>query len=341
MLMRSRFLGVAVAVTLVSAPAGAPPVGAPDRFPFAVFRHFARPASFGVERTLVTDDKVWTLGARLFFEKRLSASSTSSCASCHLPDQSWSDHLPRAIGDAHKPLAFRAPTLLNAGETTRFGWTGRFPDIEAVAFFAMTAPLNMNLSIPELCSRLGADPTYVAAFKAAFPDGSISKHNIGLALTRYVRSITSDTAPFDRWIAGHSHAISPSAARGFAVFNGKGRCAECHSGWAFTDGSFHDIGIGRGEEIGRGTLFKTSVKLQYAFKTPTLRNVASRAPYMHDGSLATLDAVVDHYDKGGIDRPSRAEAVRPLRLTPGEKQDLIAFLTTLSSGTTFVLPAED
>ena len=145
-----------------------------------------------------------------------------------------------------------------------------------------------------------------------------------------MRSIHSTQAPFDRWIMGDETAVSTSAKRGFAIFNGKGNCAQCHSGWSFTDGSFHDIGIGKGKDIGRGVFFPTSVKLRYAFKTPTLRNVAERAPYMHDGSVATLEAVIDLYNQGGVDRPSRSELIHPLGLSADEKADLIAFLKTLS-----------
>lgn len=136
---------------------------------------------------------------------------------------------------------------------------------------------------------------------------------------------------FDRWIRGDENAIDTSAKRGFEIFNGKGRCADCHSGWAFTDGSFHDIGVAQDDDIGRGRLFPTSVKLRHAFKTPTLRDVARRAPYMHDGSLPTLEAVIDLYNRGGIERPSRSELIGPLGLTKQEKEDLIAFLETLTS----------
>ena len=137
----------------------------------------------------------------------------------------------------------------------------------------------------------------------------------------------SGDAPFDRWIKGDEHAIDNAAKRGFDLFNGKAHCAACHTGWAFSDSSFHDIGVARGDDIGRGRLFPTSEKLRYAFKTPTLRDVARRAPYMHDGSVATLSEVIDLYNKGGIDRPSRAEDIKPLGLTAQEKADLIAFLT--------------
>ena len=119
--------------------------------------------------------------------------------------------------------------------------------------------------------------------------------------------------------------MSPAAKRGFALFSGKAKCSECHSGWAFTDGSFNDIGVATGGDIGRGRLFPSSVKLKYAFKTPSLRNVAERGPYMHDGSVATLEEVIDLYNKGGVDRPSRAAPIEPLGLNAAEKADLWPF----------------
>ena len=308
------------------APATKPASSALD----AIKASYRRPASVRDTSGAVQKDPRWILGQRLFFEPRLSASGTLACGGCHKPDLGWSDHRPKAQGEGPAPLAFRSPTLIDAGLQERYGWIGRFSDIEAVAFFAMTSAANMNIKPETLVARLNADPTYVTAFKAAFPDGEITKHTIGSALDLFVGSIISDAAPFDRWVAGDANAIDDSAKRGFVIFNGKAKCAACHSGWTFTDGSFHDVGTGTGDDIGRGKLFKTSMKLQYAFKTPTLRNVMGRAPYMHDGSLATLSDVVDHYDKGGIARPSRAESIEPLHLSEGDKADLIAFLQTLT-----------
>ncbi|MDR3407356.1 MAG: cytochrome c peroxidase [Methylovirgula sp.] len=279
------------------------------------------------------------LGRTLFFDPLLSGSGQHTCATCHDPKLSFGDHLPLAIGDAGRAMAFRTPSLLDVAFIDRYGWSGKFPTLEKVVFAPITAAGNLNLTEPVLIARLAAMPAYVHAFATAFPDHAIDRKNISLALATYVRSIHSPEAPFDRWIMGDENAISPAAKRGFAIFNGKGNCAQCHSGWSFTDGSFHDIGIGKGKDIGRGAFFPTSVKLRYAFKTPTLRNVAERAPYMHDGSVPTLEAVIDLYDRGGIDRPSRSELIHPLGLTPPEKADLLAFLRTLggeSGGTQVV-----
>ena len=178
-------------------------------------------------------------------------------------------------------------------------------------------------------SRLSAVPGYVSAFDAAFGKNGITRDNIELALATYQRTIVATEAPFDRWVNGDETAIDAAAKRGFDLFAGKARCAECHSGPAFTDGSFHDIGTAKGEDIGRGRFFPKSVKLRYAFKTPTLRDVARRAPYMHDGSVPTLEAVIALYDRGGIDRPSRSTKITPLGLSGNEKADLVAFLRTL------------
>jgi cytochrome c peroxidase len=270
-----------------------------------------------------------SLGALLFFDPILSGSRTRSCSSCHNPALSWGDGLPLAIGENQKAMTQRTPTLLNIAWIPKLGWTGHFRDLESVAFGPITGAGNMNLPESELIERLSAIPGYVEAFTAAFGEGAISRRKIELALATYERSIVSSTAPFDRWIEGDETAIGEAAKRGFDLFNGKANCAACHSGWAFTDGSFHDIGTATGNDIGRGRLFPTSVKLRYAFKTPTLRDVSRRAPYMHDGSVASLADVIALYDRGGIDRPSRSEDIRPLHLSEQEKSDLLAFLHTL------------
>lgn len=271
------------------------------------------------------------LGRMLFFDPRLSGSQSRSCASCHDPLLSWGDGLPRAIGEQQSAMGLRSPTLIDVAWVPILGWDGKFPDLESVAFVPITAPANMNLPEATLMARLAAIPGYVRAFGRAFGEGEITRRKIELALATYERSIVSGEAPFDRWIMGDDTAIGAAAKRGFAIFNTKGRCAECHSGWAFTDSSFHDIGTAEGDDIGRGRYFPTSLKLRYAFKTPTLRDVDRRAPYMHDGSVATLRDVIALYDRGGIARPSRSELMRPLGLTEGEKNDLLAFLHTLTS----------
>jgi cytochrome c peroxidase len=271
------------------------------------------------------------LGKLLFFDPLLSGSRTRSCASCHNPGLSWADGLPRAVGEGQKHLALRTPTLLAAAFMPRLGWDGKFRDIETVTFGPLLSPANMNIVETQLIERLSAIPGYVEAFRAAFGSSEITRRHVELAVAAFQRSIDSGETPFDRWVAGDEQAIDAAAKRGFMLFNGKARCSGCHNGYALSDGSFHDIGSAHGADIGRGRLFPNSVKLQYAFKTPTLRDVMRRAPYMHDGSVAAMEAVIDLYDRGGIDRPSRSPLITPLGLSAPEKADLIAFLHTLSS----------
>lgn len=272
------------------------------------------------------------LGQRLFFDPLLSGSRSRSCATCHNPSLSWADGLPRATGEKQLPL--RSPSLIDVAFSDVLGWDGKFQDLEAVAFGPITNPAIMNLDESELIARLSAIPGYVNEFQLAFGDPVITRRRIELAIATFERTIVAGQAPFDRWISGDETAIAPAAKRGFEIFNGKGHCAACHSGPSFTDGSFHDIGSADNGDVGRGRLFPTSRKLKYAFKTPTLRDVARRAPYMHDGSVATLEDVIALYDKGGMDRPSRSPLIKPLLLTASEKADLLAFLQTLSSSST-------
>jgi cytochrome c peroxidase len=270
------------------------------------------------------------LGRMLYFDNRLSRTGTHACATCHNPALSWSNDLPRGVGYEQATLPWRVPTLLNVAWTPRLGWDGHFRNLEAVAFGPISAPNNMNMPEKLLIERLSAIPGYVKTFDAAFGEGEITKRKIEMAIATFERSIVATEAPFDRWIKGDEGAINAAAKRGFDLFNNKAHCVGCHNSWAFTDASFHDIGTAKGDDIGRGKQFPTSIKLRYAFKTPTLRDVTRRAPYMHDGSVATLEEVVDLYDRGGIDRPSRSDQIFPLKLTKDEKADLIAFLHTLS-----------
>jgi cytochrome c peroxidase len=291
---------------------------------------YRRPAAIPYPKDNPYSEAKASLGRTLFFDPILSGSEVRSCSSCHNPGLSWADGRPRAIGENQKPLPLRTPTLLNVAWTPKLGWDGHFHDLEGVAMGPITSSDNMNLPEQTLIDRLSAIPGYGDAFAAAFGDRAITGRKIEMALATFERTIVSTRAPFDRWIDGDESAISESAKRGFDVFNGSANCAACHSGWAFTDASFHDIGVARHADIGRGRLFPSAVKLQYAFKTPTLRDAARRLPYMHDGSLPTLRAVIDLYDRGGIERPSRAEEIHPLSLGDSEKADLIAFVDTLS-----------
>ena len=291
---------------------------------------YRQPAEIPFPKNNPYSDAKLNLGATLFFDPILSGSGVRSCASCHNPGLSWADGQPRAIGEKQQTLPLRTPTLINVAWVPKLGWDGHFRDLESVAMGPITAPGNMNLSEKELVQRLSAIPGYVEAFDKTFGEGDITAHKVEMALATYERTIVAKDAQFDRWLDGDETAISEAAKRGFDLFNGKANCAACHSGWAFSDEAFHDIGSAQDKDLGRGRLFPTSVALQYAFKAPTLRDVARRAPYMHDGSVPSLEAVIELYDRGGIDRPSRAVEIHPLGLTADEKAELVAFLHTLN-----------
>jgi cytochrome c peroxidase len=228
-----------------------------------------------------------------------------------------------------KELGRRSPTIVNAAYGQIFMWDGRMPTLEAQALGPIQADVEMALPLDELLRRLNNIPEYKPLFEAAFPGQGLSAENLAKAIATYERTVVSGRAPFDAWIEGEEGAISESAKRGFMVFNTKAQCSGCHGSWRFTDDSFHDIGLAS-DDIGRGKFLPDVVKMHYAFKTPGLREIALRAPFMHDGSLLTLEAVVDHYNYGGVDRPSRSDLVKPLGLTEQEKSDLVAFMRTLT-----------
>jgi cytochrome c peroxidase len=209
-------------------------------------------------------------------------------------------------------------------------WDGRLADLEEQALGPIQSPGEMNMPIDKLMERLGTIPEYKPLFATAFPGEAMSPKTLAKAIATYERTVVSQRAPFDDWIDGNEQAISEEAKRGFTLFNTKAQCSSCHEGWNFTNDGFQDIGL-PSDDVGRGKFMPGVVKMQYAFKTPGLREISRRSPYMHDGSLATLEQVVEHYDRGGVDRPSRSDLVKPLGLTTQEKSDLVVFLKTLTS----------
>jgi cytochrome c peroxidase len=271
------------------------------------------------------------LGRTLFFDPRLSGSDWISCASCHNPGFSWGDGMPRAIGHGMKTLGRRTPTILNLAWAESLFWDGRSDSLEDQALGPIAAAGEMNLPLDVLVAKLEKIDGYRELFAKAYPGEGIGTRTIAKAIATFERTAVSGTAPFDTWLAGDESAVSAEAKRGFLVFNQEGRCAKCHSGWRFTDDSFHDIGVST-DDPGRGALLKGLATMQSAFKTPTLRNVDQRGPYMHNGSVETLEAVVDLYDRGGVaHRPSLSPEMATLNLTDRQKSDLVAFLRTLTS----------
>lgn len=270
------------------------------------------------------------LGRTLFFDPRLSGNDAVSCASCHNPALGWEDGRARGSGVPGTPLPRHTPTLLNLAWEETFFWDGRAASLEEQARGPIEAAAEMSQSLPELVTELSAVAGYRERFAAAFPEApEITAEHIVAALASFERTLVSPPAPFDRWLAGDEQALSPAAQRGFVLFHGKARCAECHSGWAFTDRAFHDVGLPDADQ-GRGPVIGLP-EVNHAFKTPTLRDIGKRAPYMHDGSLATLEDVIRHYEDGFVERATLAEEMQPVTLSDAERADLIAFLRSLDS----------
>lgn len=270
------------------------------------------------------------LGKMLFFDPRLSGTGAISCATCHNPSFAWTDRLPLGRGDSHKPLGRHTPTILNAAFNEVQMWDGRFATLEEQAIGPMMSTAEMNITAEEILARLNAIPRYVELFALHYGTASVTTDAVTKAIACFERTIISGEAPFDRFVAGDEQAISPAARRGFELFNTKGHCAACHSGWTFTDSSFHDIGVAS-DDLGRGPVLGLDA-LNHAFKTPTLRNVADHPPYMHNGSEATLRQVIELYNAGGrVQRPTLSSEIKPLGLDDREIDDLVAFLETLSS----------
>jgi cytochrome c peroxidase len=270
------------------------------------------------------------LGRTLFFDPRLSGSGVISCATCHNPGFSWGDALPKGIGQGMKELRRRTPTILNTGWADLLFWDGRAESLEEQALDPVASPAEMDQPLDKMAAMLANIPGYRTMFNRAYPGEEIAPKTVAQAIATFERTIVSGQAPFDKWVAGQESAISGAAKRGFDLFNTKAGCQKCHGEWNFTDNGFHDIGVA-GNDRGRGAVLPLEA-MQHAFKTPTLRNVDRRGPYMHDGSEASLENVVDLYDQGGREkRPSLAPEVGPLHLTAQEKADLTMFLRTLTS----------
>jgi len=269
------------------------------------------------------------LGKALFFEPRLSGAENMNCASCHNPSFGWEVSTKTPLGAQNTHLARHAPTILNTAWTHPFFWDGRAASAEEQAAGPLQASDEMNMAMPLAIQRLEAIPGYAGWFRAVFPGQSVTSGNILKAIATFERTIVASYAPFDRWVDGDQTALSDEAKQGFEVFIGKGQCVACHSGWNFSDNEFHDIGL-PGDDRGRGKLEPDNPVMQYAFKTPTLRDIAQRAPYMHNGEFDSLESVVAHYAEGGVDRPSRSPQISLITLSEKDRTALVAFLKSLT-----------
>jgi len=282
------------------------------------------------EDNLLTEAKV-AIGRRLFHERRLSRTASMSCATCHDSRRAFTDGRQTARGVDGRFGTRNVPTLVNAAWSTSFFWDGRVATLEDQALHPVLNPGELGMT-PDRVLALVRSGDYRPAFVAAF-GSEPTLFDVGRALASYVRTIEAGDTPYDRFIAGDDHALRADAKRGLALFNGKARCNACHGGALLTDGQFHNTGVawraGAVADEGRVRVTQRPAD-RGAFKTPTLREVARTAPYMHDGSLGTLQAVVEFYDGGGVTNPGLDARIRPLHLASAEKSDLVVLLQSLS-----------
>ncbi|MBI4602447.1 MAG: c-type cytochrome [Planctomycetes bacterium] len=290
----------------------------------------------------VTPAKV-ELGRHLYFDARLSRDGTVACATCHVAAKGWSNGLKTAVGIGNHVGKRSAPTVINRAFSTLQFWDGRAASLEDQALGPIQNPGEMGNTLENVVATVKGIAGYVPLFVAAFGDEAVSPDRIAKAIASFERTILSGSSPYDRYQSGEKSALNEEAVRGMQVFldNNKGRCSICHAGFNFTDEKFHNIGIGADkpdwekEHIGRFEVTKAE-KDKGAYKTPTLRQIAATGPYMHDGSEATLEAVVEYYAKGGNPNPHLDPEMKKLTLTDQEKRDLVEFLKALTGDVTRV-----
>lgn len=278
------------------------------------------------------------LGRLLFFDPVLSRDGDLSCAHCHHPERGFGDGLRRARGRGGAELARNTPTLYNAGFRARLFWDGRAPDLERQALVPLLAPDEMAAEPDALVARLRGIPEYRAAFAAAFPerapDDAISLEAVARALAAFERTLVSRASRYDRFAAGERGALTPAERRGLALLRSlHTRCFECHPPPLFAVPLATGIGVPGGDD-GVGAAAGTPGQRGF-FRVPSLRNVARTAPYMHDGSLATLEDVVRFYAAGGgralgVDAARIDDQIRAFSLRDDEVADLVAFLGALT-----------
>lgn len=320
-------LGAAAAAVVAGADAAKPdPHG--SEILATLKAKYRRPADIPFPADNGYSDAKSLLGQTLFFDPRLSGPGTHSCASCHNPALGWRDGLPVGIGHDARALPRSTPTIVNLAWGALLMWDGRKDSLEDQAINPVQE--EMGLPLRDMQARLAAVPSYRTMFKAAFGSDGVTIPRVAQALATFERTLVSNEAPFDRWIRGDDRAIGVDAKHGFELFTGRANCSACHTGWRFTDDGFHDTGL-PDADLGRGVQVPDEPTLQHAFKTPTLRNVATRTPYMHNGSIRTLQGIVAHYDTGFVERPSLSPEMHRLGLTGEETGAIVAFLNSLTS----------
>jgi cytochrome c peroxidase len=268
------------------------------------------------------------LGEKLFFDPMLSRDKSISCASCHLPEKAFTDGRPVAIGVEGRKGTRNSPTILNVAYHPYFFLEGGNPILETQMLGPLETHEEMDFSIAELIPRLENDEEYVRLFNETFPDKGIHPYSITASIAAYERSLLSGNSRFDRFYYFGENSFTNSEMRGWELF--QKFCVSCHTGPMLSDFGFENVGLYQEyQDLGRMRVTRDSADLGKV-KTPSLRNVALTAPYMHDGSMSNLREVVEHYNRGGFNHPNKSPLIRPLNLDEADKKALEDFLHTLS-----------
>lgn len=329
-LMRQRH-SVALLCALVSAcgsdPSPQPPEAAVDSEVVSVPADF--PALLQPEDNQLDAARA-ALGRSLFYDKRLSRDETIACSSCHLQEHAFADPAPLSLGVDGKLGTRNAPGLFNLAWVTSFFWDGGVPSLELQAVAPILNPVEMDMTLSAVSERLRADADLLAAFEAAYGEGP-SQSSVPRALAAFVRTLVSGDSRWDRFRRGDTRALSAEEQRGHELFNGeRAECFHCHVGFNLTTNAFRNNGVAATDpDPGRQLISSRNIDAG-RFRVPSLRNVAVTAPYMHDGSLGTLEEVVEHYARGGRGHPNTDPLILPLDLSAREKADLVAFLRALT-----------
>jgi cytochrome c peroxidase len=314
----------------------------------------------GLDKNPLTRAKI-ELGRQLYFDTRLSADATVSCASCHDPSMGYSAHTQTGVGIRGQKGGRNSPVSFNRILSGKQFWDGRVDSLEAQAVGPIANPIEMGFTHEGVVQRLATLPVYKKQFDTIF--GELTIDRVGEAIAAFERAIVTGPSPYDQYeqllpftkmdeediaedaelaaryaaakAAAGANPLSDAARRGRDLFFGKANCTACHVGANLADEQYHNIGIGMDRpepDLGRFVVTKDE-KDRGAFKTPTVRNVALTAPYMHDGSVATLEEVVAWYDKGGHPNPGLSDKIKPLNLTAEERTDLVEFMKACTGPT--------
>jgi cytochrome c peroxidase len=325
---------LAYLVALRAAEPASPPLPA-DTLPAQLVLD-AVPLGLARDRPVPADNPLTAakvqLGRRLFFDPVLSADRSVACASCHSPTHGLASPHPQAVGIRGRRGHRNAPSLFNRAYGTSFFWDGREATLEGQALKPIECAQEMGTTVADVVKRLQEHAEYKALFQAAFADG-VTALNLARALASFERTLLLGNSKIDRFRIGEVAGLNAAERQGLWLFESRGRCWRCHAGPNLSDESFHNTGVSWGREpldLGRYGVTKEDAD-RGKFKTPTLRGVAETPPYMHDGSIGTLEEVVEFYNRGGGKNPNLDPFMEPLGLSPEDVKNLAAFLKAMSA----------